>query len=219
MGVFHSPSDSGLTQEALDNLLHRLHSDHTQAAEEYLRLHDNLASYFEFEKCADPEDLADEVLDRVARKLNQGEQIDRLGAYSLGVARLVALESRREEIDAKRKSRQIARVTEESRSSETERSLSCLDRCLTKLPAESRSIILGYYSEDHRERIENRKNMAADLGIEAVALRNRALRLRANLQICMKRCFRSHGGSGLCERTTSSIITPRDNPGRRPATI
>jgi DNA-directed RNA polymerase specialized sigma24 family protein len=191
MGAFQSQSDSRLTQKALEDLLGRLHSDPSQAGEEYLRLHDKLVSYFEFEKCAGPEDLADEVLDRVARKLNQGERIDRVGAYCLGVARLVALETRREEIDAKRKFRQIARVSEENGPSEKELCLSCLDHCLTKLPVESRSIILGYYSGDRRARIDNRKSLAADLGLEAAALRNRALRVRGNLETCMKRCFRS----------------------------
>lgn len=197
MSAFHSLSHSGLTQEALEDLLRRLHTDPSQAAEEYLKLHDKLITFFEFQKCANPEDLADEVLDRVARKLNQGEPIDRPGAYSLGVARLVVLETRRQEIDARSKSLQVARVFEGNGSSERERSLSCLDHCLTKLPAESRSLILAYYSGDRQARIENRKHIAAGLGIDAVALRNRALRLRANLETCVKRCFRSQREKGV----------------------
>ena len=61
---------------------------------------------------------------------------------------------------------------------------------MSRLPAENRSFILAYYAGDHAERIESRKRLASHLGIDAAALRNRALRLRGNLEICLKRCLR-----------------------------
>src|SRR2546430_9912870 len=53
-----------------------------------------------FRSCAHPEDLADEVLDRVARRLNEGEQVERPISYTLGVARRVLIETKRKELAA-----------------------------------------------------------------------------------------------------------------------
>jgi len=187
--------DSGLTQSALDELLRRLHSDPAEAGEEYLRLHDKLVSYFEFERCRNAADLADEVLDRVSRRLKEGENIERLSAYSLGVARLLRLETRQHEALVDHKLREFTRIPGSS-SSDQEPALNCLDGCLQRLPDESGALILAYYSGERGERIENRKRLAQQLGMQPATLRNRALRLRSNLENCLRRCLRG-GGSDL----------------------
>jgi len=182
--------ENALNQRALDGLLRHLHPEPAEAAEQYLLLHDKLVSYFEFERLAQPEELADEVLDRMARRLNQGEEVVRPGAYALGVARLVALETRHKEITVDGRMREFVRISG-GNPSPNEPSLACLDGCLEKLPAESSALILAYYSGDHHARIENRRRLAIRLGIDGAALRNRALRLRDNLESCVKRCVRS----------------------------
>lgn len=181
---------SELTGQALEGLLRRLHPDPEQAGREYIRLRDKLVTYFDMERCETPEDLSDEVLNRVARRLNQGEHIERLGAYSLGVARLVAMEARQRQAAGHRGLREFVRISSGGASIEKESALRCLESCLAKLPAEGRALILGYYSRDRGARIEQRQEMARRLGLNSAALRNRALRLRGNLEACLKRCLR-----------------------------
>jgi DNA-directed RNA polymerase specialized sigma24 family protein len=182
---------SQLTREALDVLLRRLHPDPAEAGREYIKLRNKLIAYFDFEKCPEADTLADEVLDRLARRLRDGEQVERIGAYSLGVARLVALETRQRETTTNRKIHEFLRISADVGSPEKQAGLDCLDHCLARLPAESRALILAYYSGDHAERIDNRKQIAQQLGMHGAALRNRALRLRAGLERCLKRCMRN----------------------------
>ncbi len=60
-----------------------------------------------------------------------------------------------------------------------------LDPCLKKLPAESRALIVEYYSGKGGALIEARRQMALRLGLSTNALRNRALRLRRELEECI----------------------------------
>lgn len=177
------------SEKALNELLRSFHPEPAEAGKAYLRLRDKLVSYFEFERCIPAEDLADEVLNRVARRLNEGEQIERVGSYSLGVARLVALETRQKQIQEERKLREFVRISAKPRG-EMESGLQCLDRCLAKLPPESKALLLAYYSGDHRDRIDQRKRMMEELGTQPAALRNRVLRLRSNVEKCLRRCLR-----------------------------
>ncbi|HTS50667.1 MAG TPA: hypothetical protein VMH05_22130 [Bryobacteraceae bacterium] len=190
-------SESDRRLSSLDALLRQLHSDPAEAGEKYLRLHEKLVSYFEFQGFREGVDLADQVLDRVSRRLNEGEDIERLNAYSLGVARLVALEARQQQARAGRELREFVRISSAGGSVQKEQSLCCLDGCLARLPAESKALILAYYSGDRGERIQNRKRMARQFGIRPAALRNRALRLRAELETCLKRCLRAGNGDRL----------------------
>lgn len=180
---------SAIPKDALNQLLRRLHPDPSEAAEQYLRLRYKLVGYFEFERYANADDLADEVLDRLARRLSAGDDVEHLGAFALGVARLVAREARQHEVEAGRKLQEFVRVSAGASLVKDESALNCLDGCLGRLAPESRAFILAYYSGDRSERIENRRRLAAGLGVDPAALRNRALRLRAHLEKCLKGCL------------------------------
>src|SRR6185503_8312220 len=65
----------------------------------------------------------------------------------------------------------------------------CLDRCVAKLTAENRELVLSYYQEEKHAKIEHRRMLASRLGIAANALRIRAHRIRASLQQCVKECL------------------------------
>ena len=67
--------------------------------------------------------------------------------------------------------------------------LGCLDQCLRALPAESREVILTYYRDEKRARIDSRRDLAARLGIRIEALANRAQRLRDKLERCVNACL------------------------------
>ncbi|HUA85175.1 MAG TPA: hypothetical protein VMB85_15035 [Bryobacteraceae bacterium] len=196
METGHSPFGSPLTREAFDELLRFFHPEPLEAGKAYLRLRDKLVSYFDFERCWSAEDLADEVLNRVARRLNEGQRIERIGAYSLGVARLVAAETRQKQIQRERKLREFARISATAPRGEKESALHCLDHCLAKLPPESNALLLTYYSGDRRARIDQRKRLMQELQTQPAALRNRVLRLRGTLEKCLRRCLRNPSPDG-----------------------
>lgn len=78
-------------------------------------------------------------------------------------------------------------------SSEVEVRHQCLERCLDQLPPEKRSLIVRFYTGDGQIRIENRKKLAAELGIDSKALSLRALRIRRELLLCLRGCFKERG--------------------------
>src|SRR5687768_13013541 len=60
-----------------------------------------------------------------------------------------------------------------------------LQHCLETLKPESRELILSFYQGEKREKIENRKRLAAQLGITSRALSLRVLQTRRKLYACM----------------------------------
>jgi DNA-directed RNA polymerase specialized sigma24 family protein len=176
-----------LSREAFDRLLAALDSDRSAAGEEYERLRRKLVHYFGWQQLRDPEALADEVLNRIARKIEEGAQIEDYRQYAFGISRLLLLENRRAGIRER-----VALETNRSLpSSSGEHPAICLERCLELLSPENRDLILAYYQGEKRGRIEARIALAERLGIDLNALRNRALRLRLKLEQCMARCIES----------------------------
>jgi hypothetical protein len=181
-------SDTSLTRERLDRLLRALSDDEAAAAERYALLVRRLVAYFGWQRCADAERLADEVVDRVARRLAEGEPVTHVGAYALGVARLVAKEARARLIRDERRARDYAQSARRDGGGD-EPALRCLDRCLERLGADRRHQLLEYYTQDTASRIEQRRRLADRLGVAPTALRNRMLRMRQDLEGCVGRCL------------------------------
>lgn len=69
----------------------------------------------------------------------------------------------------------------------------CLDHCLNQLPLEKWSLIIRFYEGDGQARIENRKKLSEELGIDPKALSLRALRIRRELLECMRGCLKDKG--------------------------
>jgi DNA-directed RNA polymerase specialized sigma24 family protein len=158
-------------------------------------------NYFDRKNCYLPDDLADETLNRVARRLEEeGEISDTPPArYCYIVAKFVFLESLRT-VDRKHVSLDevthregVANLNSASinKSNESqdlkERRLACLEHCLHKLTPENRELLLQYYKGEQRTKIENRRAMAASLGITMNALTIRACRLRNALEECLRK--------------------------------
>ena len=62
-------------------------------------------------------------------------------------------------------------------------------RCLNELPTESNQLILQYYEDERRVKINNRQAMADRLGIPLNALRSRVQRIRDKLEQCITHCL------------------------------
>ena len=175
-----------MNQQAFDGLLAALDPDRNRAGEKYETLRRKLTKFFSWQGCSFPEDRADDALNRVARRLAEGEAIRDLGRYVYGVAQLISRESVAEQARA----RQAAGELRDARpsSSAAEAHTACLERCLARLVPESRNLILRYYQGERGLRIRNRQALARELEIPLNALRNRALRLRERLAACVAGC-------------------------------
>ena len=185
---------AGLTADIFAKLLARLDPDSERAGERYEDLRRTLTRFFEWRNAPFPEDQTDEVFNRIARKLFEGVEIRNIGSYCYEVARLVCLEALKGR-DSKRASldpdnHDVAVVDRADEARENEIRLACLEDCLDSLPIESRELIVEYYKDNKRERIEQRKSLAASLGLQREALANRAQRLRDKLEQCVKSCLR-----------------------------
>ena len=177
-----------LTARAFDKLLLCLDGKREQAGEKYLLLRRNLVRFFEGRRCAEAEEAADEVCNRLARKLDAGELIENISQYAYGVARLLILElykRRNCEQKALRELPQEETEISQAGTDDTESRLESLHHCLNDLSAENRELILTYYKGDGREKIKNRQALADKLGIPLTALRNRAVRLRDKLEMLL----------------------------------
>ena len=178
-----------LTQEAFDKLLLALGGDRDSGSQKYLEIRTNLTRFFEWRGCSFPEDHADETINRVAKKVAEGEEILNPAGYVMGVARLLLLEI------IKGRQREQSALAEIGNSSEVyvdsddgESRLICLRKCLQSLSSDNRDLILQYYQGEKGEKIRNRKKLIDQLGIPVNTLRMRALRLRERLQACVEEC-------------------------------
>ncbi|MBI3650664.1 MAG: sigma-70 family RNA polymerase sigma factor [Acidobacteria bacterium] len=179
-----------LTGEAFTKLLSFLDADPERAGEKYETARRLLVKFFDWRGAFLPDELADETLNRVTRKIDEGDAIRDFINYCYGVARLVFLESLKRP-DSKRESLEdlepvLAAPTEPPND---DRQYDCFDSCLETLPAEGREVILQYYQDEKRDKIDHRKALAQRLGIPLNALRSRAQRMRDRLEKCVSQCM------------------------------
>jgi DNA-directed RNA polymerase specialized sigma24 family protein len=184
--------DWTLTQGAFDRLLHALHADRTIAAERYEHLRTALVKFFEWRGGRAPEEYADEVLDRVSRKLHDGEAIVDVRRYCYGVARKLLLERSREEArEPLEADSLVAAVPEESDHDDVR--FDCLERCLNRLSNAERHLIVEYHRERGLSKIRARKSLAAALNLAQGTLRIQAHRIRLKLERCVTECVERNG--------------------------
>ena len=190
-GQDHARQKWTLTQDSFDRLLIALGGNRDSGGEKYLEIRSNLTRFFEWRGCSFPEDHADETFNRLARKIDEGEEILNPAGYAMGVARLLLLEI------LKSRQREQTALNEIGTASEAyvaadddgEDRLECLRNCLQGLPPDNRELILQYYQGEKGEKIQNRKKLLEQLGVPVNTLRMRALRLREKLQGCVEECL------------------------------
>ncbi|HKQ74843.1 MAG TPA: hypothetical protein VJ810_14210 [Blastocatellia bacterium] len=200
--------DNSLTPASFDSLLAFLGRDRESAALAYNDFRRALFTFFAVRGGANPDEMADETINRVARRLSEGAQItaENPSSYFYAVAYNVWRESLAKgnvliSLGDEDPSQSI--LTESAQATpydlmldarekiESEVRSQCLVKCLDKLDPEDRELIVSYYRFSGGEKIENRKRLAASLGISGNTLRQKVARLRSALAECVIICQRS----------------------------
>jgi len=195
-----SKKDWALNPNAFRRLLDWLDEGADSDGQRYLEMRRRLASFFDRKNCTTPDELADETLNRVARRLEEEGSIesDAPAHYCYIVARFVFMEQMRETQKDGALANELRRQTRAgdlaaSGGADDERKLkeqrlNCLEECLSKLESLSREIITRYYVGKARVKIEQRRSLAEELGITMNALSIRACRIRDKLEACVRQC-------------------------------
>src|SRR2546421_6644181 len=148
----------------------------------------NLISFFEWRACPFPEDHADETINRVAKRISEGEEVRDLAKYFFGVARLLLLEIQKERARQLRALDKLPAAETSSFDSDETR-IACLRQCLDGISPDQRDLIVGYYQGEKSNKIRNRKTLSERLRIPINTMRMRALRLRDTLETCVENCL------------------------------
>ena len=196
-------TDLDLTRQSFEKFLARLAANREQAGEAYEELRLMLVKFFDWRHALFPDELADETLNRVIRKLaaeSEGaERIQNLTSYCYGVARLVFLESLRSPASRSVELDEVPPLAvtpeplqAETEADESEQRLQCFRQCLQSLPNKTREMLEQYYRDDKRARIDHRKELARQLSLTPEALRRRAKTGRNKLELCVRSCLKRH---------------------------
>jgi hypothetical protein len=136
------------------------------AWQSYLKLQEKLKLYFEVRRLSPSADLADEVINRLIKKVTEVEQIQDVNRYAYGIARYLRLEIYRQPLklavfqdktsDEGINELASPLVTEDVK-------MNCVEKCLEKQPLDKMELLLDFYTvRDGETQIEHRKKMARD---------------------------------------------------------
>lgn len=194
-GSAQKQSRPDVTPEDFERLLEWLDRDRDNAGHKYEQIRVRLIKIFNCRGCIDAEHLADETFNRVSRKIQQvaPTYVGNPALYFYGVADNIY----REYVKKRSALPEPAPVS----AHEDEARYECLEECMEHLSPQNRELILAYYGDEGRAKIDKRQDLATRLGIGANALWIRTHRIRESLRVCVSKCFtRKHA-----EKDGSSI--------------
>ena len=180
-----------ISQDNFEKLLDWLHSDRETAGQIYETIRNRLVKIFYARGYSAAEEMADETIDRVAKKSKalsetyQGEP----SRYFYAVAKNISLEYSRK---PKFEELPVILVKEETANEQVEIYHQCLDKCLTKMPSNQHQLIIEYYQGEKQAKIKQRKLIEMRMGIPSQTLRVRVLRMRKILQECVSKCVQEN---------------------------
>jgi DNA-directed RNA polymerase specialized sigma24 family protein len=189
-----------LSSESFRRLLQWLDGGSDSGGGRYLEMQRRLTGYFDRKNCLSADELADETLNRIARKLEEKGEITEVSPlhYCHIVAKFVFLENVRRAKSIQTEALNFSspdsaanrstRVSGDGTDEHSEKTYRCLEKCLGELSANDRELILEYYQGEKRAKIERRSELTTRLDISMNALSIRACRIRNKLELCVKRC-------------------------------
>lgn len=183
-----------LNQEDFDVLLTWLGTTREDGGRRYEEIRRRLIKFFTYRGCPEADELADETINRVAAKVHGLAETytGDTALYFYGVAHNVHLEYLR--MCRTRPQPPVPQI-QAADSDTLDAEYECLDQCVRQLSPNAREIILQYYQEEKRSKIDRRKALADRLGIALNALRIRAYRIRTSLQTCLQDCLKEKGSA------------------------
>lgn len=130
---------------------------------------------------ADSEGLADVTLDRLAKKLNQGEKVRNFTSYSLEIARFVYKEYGRDRVRFRAALRELRYLSPDVDEPEKDIDVrrDCQKMCVERLPSGDYQLVVDYYLKKKKRSV-----LAAELGIPLATLRTKIHRLNLRLAKC-----------------------------------
>lgn len=173
-----------LSQQSFESLLHWLDADRDVAGKRYEDIRRRLIKIFGSRGCAEPDFLADEAINRVARRVEEiAETYEGDPAlYFYGVANKIHLEQLKQQ-------KPLNKMLVVPDVDDYEQEYNCLEGCIGHLPAGSRDLVVQYYDYEQHAKIVNRQRLAERFGIGLNALRIRAHRTRLALRKCIMNCL------------------------------
>jgi DNA-directed RNA polymerase specialized sigma24 family protein len=179
------PPLSRVTPESFRLLLAAL-GDRAADGSHYEKLRAKLIFFFSRRLLAFPEDLADEVLDRLAHRLTQGTEMKSVEAFAVGIARFVAQEQagrkmQMQEVD----SAFFDNIPAHSATLSSEEEIVRMELCLKKLPRPESRLLKGYYLVAGKNLMEARRKLSETLNVSPTTLRQRVFLARQRLRDCI----------------------------------
>jgi DNA-directed RNA polymerase specialized sigma24 family protein len=187
-----------LRPSQFEALLQRLAPDRQCAGVRYEELRRRLITIFEYRRCHHAEELADETLDRAARKLlEMGNEF--VGSdpsrFVFAIAWNVARESFRRRSTVALPEEWERHLAAAETADDDEPEITCLDRCLAELASEDKNLCLDYHQGERSARIRKRSELARELGLSLNALRLKIHRITARLRECVIHCTELGGSA------------------------
>jgi RNA polymerase sigma factor (sigma-70 family) len=186
-----------IDQDSFERFLNWVNPNRTTAGERLLSIRKKLVLFFSMRRATNPDELADETIDRVIRHFQEGKEIytAKPEAYVYGVAKNVF----RESIAEKYRTLPVTEFKEESYpgdqlekliAREPDLEYECLRECLGHLSLPERDVFLRYYSEGRHAKAY-REELSKDLGITTQTLMTRISRTKSKLRHCILECTKS----------------------------
>ena len=181
-----SNGGGGLTPDAFARFLRWLSEDNALAIKAFFAIRKKLITFFVRKGCDVPEELFDNTVDIVVRKIDAGGEYTNQEAFCYGVARNIWREHVRKPKPGPFVTDDIPSPLNEDREI-LEQKLKCLEVCMEDLSPRSRDLITRYYQNQGRQKIECRRELAKEHGGENT-LRIKAFRIRKTLHDCVNAC-------------------------------
>ncbi len=180
--ILKNSSEIILTQSNFEMLLKWLSEDREIAGYKYETIRFKIKKFFYAKGCTHAEELADETIDRVIKKIDflQKNYVGEPVLYFQGVARKVFLEYTRK-VDENELPPNLA-DNRQLNNQEIENLYFCLDESLKQIPADQRDFILEYYSGAKDDKIRRCRRVSQNQNISPEAIRVQVHRIKIKLQ-------------------------------------
>lgn len=180
--------NNAINTAAFERFLCWLGPDPESAGRKYELIRGRLIMMFRARRCVFAEDLADTTFERVARKLADltTEFTGDPARYFYGVAKKVFLEYQHELMTKRKRAGCLSPASVEDQ--DLENMLKQLDDALSAIPKSDRELILTYYTDSGRNKINQRRDLARQFGVRPNALRLRVFRIRREIKNRILQC-------------------------------